>query len=191
MEEKIKYKVAFIGASHTGKTSIVFRCSKDTFDEDNVPTIGAAFISKDFVLDDNRSITLNIWDTAGQELYRSLVPKYLQGAAAIVVVFDITEPDTFEVAKEWIRDERGNHDNDVIWYLVANKCDLDPENELTEASEYAKQNNILFIRTSAKTGQNIDVLFDTIAHKIPTNRSKVTSELDIRGDGKRNGKDCC
>ena len=161
-----KFKVVLVGASSVGKTSIVMRFSKDSFSPGQESTIGAAFLSRD-VPTPSGVVCLHIWDTAGQELYRSLVPRYSQGASAIIIVFDVTDPESFESAKQWLDETRAMHSDKLIWYLVGNKIDEKPGFDLTIAQTFALEQNLNYIETSAKTGQNIDELFISIAQMVP------------------------
>ncbi|OHT01231.1 small GTP-binding protein [Tritrichomonas foetus] len=184
-----KYKVVLIGSSSVGKTSIVIRFSKNTFSGNQESTIGAAFISRD-IQTDKGSISLHVWDTAGQERYRSLVPKYSQGAAAIIIVYDVTDQESFLSAQEWYEEARMNHPGKVIWFLVANKCDLKAEVDAESAKEFAQNHEMYYIETSAKTGQNIQELFVQIANLVP----KIPTEnggLDLTAQPKKEEKKCC
>ena len=186
-----KYKVVLIGSSSVGKTSIVIRFSKNTFSANQESTIGAAFISRD-IQTDKGSVSLHVWDTAGQERYRSLVPKYSQGAAAIIIVYDVTDVESFNSAQMWFDEARQNHPGKVIWFLVANKCDLTPANvDPEEAKKFAADNGLNYIETSAKTGQNIQELFLQIASlvpKIPVDDNGVDLKENAK---KKEEKKCC
>ena len=178
-----KYKIVLIGQASVGKTCIIIRFSKNAFNSDQESTIGAAFVSRS-VETANGTVSLQIWDTAGQERYRSLVPKYSQGASAIIIVFDITDEESFESAKDWLSDARTNHPGGkVIWYLVGNKCDLKPSFDLEKAKLFAQEQGLEYTETSAKTGQNIENLFSDMANMLPSLPS-----IDQGVDKK---KECC
>ncbi|KAK8853932.1 GTP-binding protein of the rab [Tritrichomonas musculus] len=187
-----KYKVVLIGSSSVGKTSIVIRFSKNVFTGGQESTIGAAFISRD-IQTEQGSVSLHVWDTAGQERYRSLVPKYSQGASAIIIVYDVTDQESFIQAQDWYDQAVQNHQGRVVWFLVANKCDLPAEVDAEKAKEYAQSKNMQYIETSAKTGQNIQELFVQIANlvpKIPADTS--TQGLDLTAQpSKEEKKKCC
>ncbi|OHT07728.1 small GTP-binding protein [Tritrichomonas foetus] len=186
-----KYKVVLMGSSSVGKTSLIVRFSQNSFFADQESTIGAAFVSRD-VTTPKGVITLNIWDTAGQERYRSLVPKYSQGSSVIIIVFDVTDEESFESAKEWLYDARNNHNGKLIWYLVANKCDLKPEFDLEKAKQFAQEEKMEYIETSAKTGENVEAMFVDIANMVPSLPS-MNQGVDLTqgsgGDKKKSG--CC
>lgn len=187
-----KYKVVLIGQSSVGKTSIIIRFSKNAFYADQESTIGAAFVSRS-VETPNGSVLLQIWDTAGQERYRSLVPKYSQGASVVIIVFDVTDEESFEAAKDWLSDARTNHPGGkVIWYLVGNKCDKTPGFDLEKAKLFAQDEGLEYTETSAKTGENIENMFTDIASMLPSLPS-IDPGLDLTAANNSNKKKsgCC
>merc|ERR1712146_293107 len=120
---------------------------------------------------------MGIWDTAGQERYRSLAPMYYRGATAAIVVFDITKRDSFNGAKSWVKELQRRGDQNVVIALAGNKCDCENKRkvETEEAMQYAKDNDIIFMETSAKTAHNVKDLFLEIAKKLslePTQTEK-------------------
>ncbi|KAH0788820.1 putative ras-related protein Rab-5C [Histomonas meleagridis] len=190
MDAERKFKVVFIGSGHAGKTSIIERFATNKFSEDIGPTIGTGFTTKDFEVP-NGKITLNIWDTAGQELYKSLIPKYSQGASAIIIVFDSTDVASFESAKRWYSSEKDMHEEDIIWFLVANKKDLHRQQiDIGQASEFATGNNMKFMQTSAKTGENIELLFCSIATELA---KSLTNQISYQPNAPepQEKKSCC
>lgn len=185
-----KFKVALIGATSVGKTSIVIRFSKGDFIDVHEETIGAAFIARDMQTS-RGTVSLHIWDTAGQERYHSLIPKYTQGAVAIIIVFDITNEESFLVAKDWYAEELENHPDKVNWYLVGNKSDLTPKVDLVKVKEFADQEQISFILASALTGENIHELFQQIAEKVPMMPTEQ-EDVNLNGDkDDKKKKSCC
>ncbi|KAH0791245.1 putative ras-related protein Rab-5C [Histomonas meleagridis] len=183
-----KHKVVLIGSSSVGKTSIVIRFANKTFPTSQESTIGAAFISRDVQTQKGNIVSLHVWDTAGQERYRSLVPRYSQGASAIIIVYDVTDPDSFEEAKEWHRETREIQHEDVIWFLVGNKCDLNATVDREKAKEFAEENGLTYFETSAKTGQGVEELFIQIASMLKTFPSNDAVDLDGQDADK---KPCC
>lgn len=163
--ETRKFKVVLLGSTLVGKTSIVIRFSNGTFSMSQDSTIGSAFWSRD-VQTMGELVTLHIWDTAGQEKYKSLVPKYTKGAAAVITVFDVTSPDSFERMKQIVLETKETLDDNVAWFVVGNKTDLISNVDLAEARLYAESLNAEFFETSAKNGWNIDELFTNVAEQI-------------------------
>ncbi|KAJ1894844.1 GTP-binding protein of the rab/ypt, partial [Kickxella alabastrina] len=101
--KQFTFKVVLLGESAVGKSSLVTRFARNHFDQYKESTIGAAFLTKEVTLDDNITANLHIWDTAGQERYKSLAPMYYRNAAAAVVVYDITQRESFGKAKAWVQ----------------------------------------------------------------------------------------
>uniref|UniRef100_A0A8C3PL77 RAB6A, member RAS oncogene family n=1 Tax=Calidris pygmaea TaxID=425635 RepID=A0A8C3PL77_9CHAR len=118
-----KFKLVFLGEQSVGKTSLITRFMYDSFDNTYQATIGIDFLSKTMYLED-RTIRLQLWDTAGQERFRSLIPSYIRDSAAAVVVYDITNVNSFQQTTKWIDDVRTERGSDVIIMLVGNKTDL-------------------------------------------------------------------
>ncbi|XP_020340891.1 ras-related protein Rab-6A isoform X4 [Oncorhynchus tshawytscha] len=163
-----KFKLVFLGEQSVGKTSLITRFMYDSFDNTYQATIGIDFLSKTMYLED-RTIRLQLWDTAGQERFRSLIPSYIRDSAAAVVVYDITNVNSFQQTTKWIDDVRTERGSDVIIMLVGNKTDLADKRQITteEGEQRAKELNVLFIETSAKTGYNIKQLFRRVAAALP------------------------
>ncbi|XP_027886652.1 ras-related protein Rab-6A isoform X2 [Xiphophorus couchianus] len=163
-----KFKLVFLGEQSVGKTSLITRFMYDSFDNTYQATIGIDFLSKTMYLED-RTIRLQLWDTAGQERFRSLIPSYIRDSAAAVVVYDITNVNSFQQTTKWIDDVRTERGSDVIIMLVGNKTDLADKRQITteEGEQRAKEMNVLFIETSAKTSYNVKQLFRRVAAALP------------------------
>uniref|UniRef100_F6HH24 Ras-related protein RHN1 n=1 Tax=Vitis vinifera TaxID=29760 RepID=F6HH24_VITVI len=158
--KNIQAKLVLLGDMGTGKTSLVLRFVKGQFYDFQESTIGAAFFTQVLSLNE-ATIKFDIWDTAGQERYHSLAPMYYRGAAAAVVVYDITSMDSFERAKKWVQELQRQGNPNLLMILVANKADLETKREVEneKGEQYAKENGLLFFETSAKTAQNVNELF--------------------------------
>ncbi|THU80122.1 GTP binding protein [Dendrothele bispora CBS 962.96] len=161
-------KIVLLGDQSVGKTSLITRFMYDTFDNTYQATIGIDFLSKTMYLED-RTVRLQLWDTAGQERFRSLIPSYIRDSSVAIVVFDITNRQSFLSTTKWIDDVRSERGNDVIIVLVGNKADLSDKRQVTleEATNMATGLNIMFMETSAKAGHNVKSLFKKIAMSLP------------------------
>ncbi|KAK0457683.1 ras family-domain-containing protein [Desarmillaria tabescens] len=161
-------KIVLLGDQSVGKTSLITRFMYDTFDNTYQATIGIDFLSKTMYLED-RTVRLQLWDTAGQERFRSLIPSYIRDSSVAIVVFDITNRQSFLSTTKWIDDVRSERGSDVIIVLVGNKADLSDKRQVTleEATAKATQLDILFMETSAKAGHNVKSLFKKIAMSLP------------------------
>ncbi|KAF3450766.1 hypothetical protein FNV43_RR06855 [Rhamnella rubrinervis] len=172
----IQAKLVLVGDMGTGKTSLVLRFVKGQFFDHQEPTIGAAFFTQILSLPE-ATVKFDIWDTAGQERYHSLAPMYYRGAAAAVVVYDISSMETFTRAKKWVQELQRQGNSNLVMAFVANKSDLGPKREVEteEGEQFAQENGMFFIETSAKTAENINELFYEIGEFLHT------SEIDIYG----------
>uniref|UniRef100_A0A096N3D6 small monomeric GTPase n=3 Tax=Boreoeutheria TaxID=1437010 RepID=A0A096N3D6_PAPAN len=163
-----KFKLVFLGEQSVGKTSLITRFMYDSFDNTYQATIGIDFLSKTMYLED-RTVRLQLWDTAGQERFRSLIPSYIRDSTVAVVVYDITNLNSFQQTSKWIDDVRTERGSDVIIMLVGNKTDLADKRQITieEGEQRAKELSVMFIETSAKTGYNVKQLFRRVASALP------------------------
>ncbi|XP_069615532.1 ras-related protein Rab-6A isoform X2 [Ranitomeya imitator] len=182
-----KFKLVFLGEQSVGKTSLITRFMYDSFDNTYQATIGIDFLSKTMYLED-RTIRLQLWDTAGQERFRSLIPSYIRDSAAAVVVYDITNVNSFQQTTKWIDDVRTERGSDVIIMLVGNKTDLADKRQVSieEGERKAKELNVMFIETSAKAGYNVKQLFRRVAAALPGMESSQDKSkedmIDVRLD---------
>ena len=159
-------KVVLLGESGVGKTCIVQRFAHDKFNEDSTSTLGAMFISKILDLpEQNTTIKYQIWDTAGQEKYRSLAAMYYQDAAAAILVYDITNRASFEGIVFWMTELKAKAPDGIRITIAANKSDLVEQEVVhsSEAQKFAEENNAFFKLTSAKDGAGIREMFLGIA----------------------------
>ena len=162
-----QFKLVLLGESAVGKSSLVLRFVKGQFHEYQESTIGAAFLTQTVNLDDT-TVKFEIWDTAGQERYHSLAPMYYRGAQAAIVVYDITNQDTFSRAKNWVRELQRQASPNIVIALAGNKVDLASKRavDFEEAQSYAQENALLFMETSAKTAMNVNEIFIAIGECI-------------------------
>lgn len=188
------FKLVLLGDASVGKSCLVVRFAKGEFYEYQEPTIGAAFLTQMVNLND-LTVKFEIWDTAGQERYKSLAPMYYRGAAAAVVVYDITSKESFDAAKSWVVELSGT---DTLVALAGNKADLDGDRVIDRATAqaYADSMNILYMETSAKTGQNVNELFHEIAVRLPKQSKEDADKaknVNLNGRGASNSASsgCC
>jgi small GTP-binding protein len=202
MNNKIfQFKLVLLGESAVGKSSLVLRFVKGQFLEYQESTIGAAFLTQTVCLNDT-TVKFEIWDTAGQERYHSLAPMYYRGAQAAIVVYDITNADSFDRAKSWVKELQRQGNPNIVIALAGNKVDLETKRSISteDAQSYADENGILFMETSAKTAANVNELFVAIAKKLPKTMSRpsstrltITPPEDSDGDKAKQQKKqgCC
>ena len=181
-----QYKLVILGNSGVGKSCLVLRFVRDEFDEGQVTTIGAAFLTKNLYLEDG-NVKIEIWDTAGQERYRSLAPMYYRGAAAAVVVFDVTNRESFDGAKTWVKELQRRGEPNVVIALAGNKADVKTGRavEAEEAQKYAAELGLIYMDTSAKSNLNVKELFATIARKLPRQAQERDADVitNLKDDG--------
>ena len=166
MEVKSKtksHKVVMIGDSYVGKTSILDMYINNRFEETK-PSIGAMHQFYKIKLDSGEEVNLDLWDTAGQERFRSVVPMYYKGAKVILIVFDVTSPDSFEGAKNWVKEIESNISS-ILLFLVGNKIDLTDKRKISFESgkNFANMKQIQYFECSAKSNTGIKEIFYTAA----------------------------
>ena len=186
-----EFKVVFVGDTAVGKTSIIMRYQHDVFMTDFQSTVGAAFVSKQ-VKTKYGEATLHVWDTAGQERYRSLVPMYARSATAALIVYDVSDEESFSSVEQWLIQLKKDMPSDCMLYLVGNKTDLNPNFNKYEPETFAEANRMKLFFVSAKSGEGIQELFKDVALSIPISKFKGVAEdtvlLPKKGD---NNSSCC
>ena len=159
------FKMIVIGDAGVGKSCLTNRAAKDKFISNYSPTIGFEFLSFSTNID-NKIIKLQIWDTCGQEVYRSLITNFYRNASLAMMVYSIDSRESFAHINQWLKEIRVQSNPDVKILLIGNKCDL--ENERTvlteEAKKFKEENHLLYFEeTSAKTGLNAKKVFEESA----------------------------
>lgn len=190
-----QFKLVLLGESAVGKSSLVLRFVKGQFHEYQESTIGAAFLTQTVCLDDT-TVKFEIWDTAGQERYHSLAPMYYRGAQAAIVVYDVTNTDTFARAKTWVKELQRQANPNIVIALAGNKADLASQRLVMQedAMAYAEDNGLLFMETSAKTAKNVNEIFLAIAKKLPKNEQRPGGQqgnISVAQGNSESKKGCC
>ena len=198
------FKLLLIGNSSVGKSSLLVRFVDDIWEENFVPTIGVDFKLK--TLDVNgKKVKLQIWDTAGQERFKNITASYYRGGNGVLVVYDITDRDSFTNLTSWLIEIEKNANKNVFKLLIGNKNDLESERKVTteEGKEFADSNGMKFIETSAKTADKVYEAFELLTKEIiknNLNKDKVITnkgterkiELNKGADlNKKKEKGCC
>ena len=190
------FKVVLLGNAGVGKSCIVLRFVRDEYNEGQETTIGAAFLTKNLFLEDC-NVKVELWDTAGQERYRSLAPMYYRGASAAIVVFDVTNRESYEGAQNWVKELQRRGDANVVIALAGNKADIKGRTvEADEAREYAKEHGLIYMDTSAKSNLNVKEIFAAIARKLPhaapdRDADVITSLDEPASASSKAGGGCC
>ncbi|BFZ61063.1 GTP-binding protein of the rab [Saitoella coloradoensis] len=161
------FKTLLIGDSGVGKSCLLLRFADDTYTESYISTIGVDFKIRTIELD-GKTVKLQIWDTAGQERFRTITSSYYRGAHGIIVVYDVTDQDTFNNVKQWLQEIDRYATEGVNKLLVGNKSDMTDKKvvEYTVAKEFADGLGIPFLETSAKSATNVEQAFLTMARQI-------------------------
>ena len=194
-EEVKTFNIITLGDSGVGKTSIIYRYVKNKFDNSNSSTLGIIFSYKEIKLNNKDKIILKLVDTAGQEKYRALAKSYFKNVDVVLFVFSINDKETFDTIKDWmVLFNNNNSKEDIPKYLVGNKSDLEINVGQSLIDEFAKENKIPYMSTSAKDNKNIDELFEEIGKKLnfdyQQKGDKGQTKLQIKIK-KKQKKNCC
>ncbi|OHT11725.1 small GTP-binding protein [Tritrichomonas foetus] len=186
------HKVVMLGNSGVGKTSIVLQLKEKVFKRMVTPTVGSGVNVKE-IQTSKGIIPLKIWDTAGEERYRSFTGLYSQDAIAAIIVFDVTEQSTFDSINEWVAEFRKNALANAIIYLAGNKTDLLDQREISfdQANEFAQNNSMKYFEVSAKTGENVELLFQELATQLGPKHQVHNEPQNLTPSSQGQEKSCC
>ena len=194
------FKVLLIGDAGVGKSSMLLRFTEDTFDENLGSTIGVDFKVKMVTADGGERIKLTLWDTAGQERFRTLTSSYYRGAQGIILVYDVTRPDTFSNLSRWLEEVEvytPGGGSEVVKLLVGNKIDRGAVVTRAEAEDWARRHGTIFVESSAKSAVGVAQAFAEIVDKILENPVLLASttpgrkKVDLRRSAHGQPGGCC
>ena len=173
--------ILLLGDTCVGKTCLISRYANGVFKEEYISTIGVDYVSKQEIIND-QNINVKLWDTAGQERFKALTPSYLRGAEGIVLVYDVTNAETFESLKFWIDSLKSSLGEDSLPTIIdGNKVDLDDRDISKEdAKKFAQEHNYKYFETSAKSGVGVDELFREIVNQILEKKDKTDEVKEER-----------
>jgi Ras-related protein Rab-1A len=176
------FKLLLIGDSGVGKSCLILRFADDTYTESFISTIGFDFKIRNITID-GQDVKLQIWDTAGQEKFRTIASGYYRGAHGIALVYDITDLESFNNIKQWAEEVKRYASDHVKCILVGTKSDLTAKRVVqpTEAQEFADSKGWPFIETSAKNDVNVTEMFTALAAEIPLERASKLPRTAVRG----------
>jgi len=193
------FKIVLIGDSGVGKSNLLKRYIKDMFSADEKSTIGVEFATKIVELGEGKRIKAQIWDTAGQERYRAITNAYYRRALGAMLLYDVASQQSFDHVEQWLTELREHASRNVVVMLVGNKTDLGDRKVATEEGQrFADAEGLLFMETSALSGDNVERAFLSILEAVneqvaltdpeDTNQLPNTS-LNLSHPQKSNG--CC
>ncbi len=167
-ETDLVYKILLLGDSEVGKSCFLMRYADDVFVDNYITTIGLDYKLKYITLDSGETIKVQLWDTAGQDRYRTIAKNYYKGSHGILLLYDITKVNSFENIREWIKDIREEVYEKTIIFLIGNKNDKVNERAISteQGQKLAEEYNLPFFEASAKSGQNVNEIFKTLYKKI-------------------------
>ncbi|CAN1181593.1 Ras-related protein RABD1 [Linum perenne] len=192
------FKLLLIGDSSVGKSCLLLRFADDSYVDSYISTIGVDFKIRTVELD-GKTVKLQIWDTAGQERFRTITSSYYRGAHGIIIVYDVTDMDSFNNVKQWLNEIDRYANDTVCKLLVGNKCDL-VENKVVDtqtAKALADELGIPFLETSAKDSINVEQAFLTMAAEIKKKMGnqhtagKATGTVQMKGQPIQQNNNCC
>ena len=166
-EYEFIFKVLMLGNSNVGKSSLFLRFVDDIWNDTFVPTIGVDFKIKTIEID-QKKVKMQIWDTAGQERFKNIISSYYRGANGILLIYDITDKESFKSLSNWLIEIEKNGNKNVLKVLIGNKSDLEDKRVISfnQGKEFADMYGLKFIETSAKKNLNVNEAFESLGREI-------------------------
>ena len=199
------FRYIIVGDMAVGKSCLLLQFTDHKFRHQHELTIGVEFGGKNIEVK-NKTIKIQIWDTAGQEAFQAITRTYYKGAIGALLVYDITRKETFEHIRKWYDEVKLNGSKDICCILIGNKKDLEEQRQVKyeEGKRLAEENNLLFLETSAKTAENVQECFTISAERIldqinksgvdptaPSKNVRISIDDDEEEEKEQPKKTCC
>ena len=198
MTDELVYKVLLLGDSSVGKTCFLLRYCDKSFQEAHLSTIGLDYRLKSMTLQNDKNIKLQIWDTAGQDRFRAITKNYYKGANGIILIYDVTNKQSYENVQNWLTHIKEEANPNVIIYLAGNKIDVEEDQRVItteDGQKIADEYKLPFKETSAKNGINVNEIFQELVEKIDETFSKLEvpkgEQKNKLSTGGKRRKGCC
>ena len=193
-EVEFVFKILLLGDSEVGKSCFLMRYSDNVFVENYITTIGLDYKLKSVKLDSGKTIKVQLWDTAGQDKYRTIAKNYFKGSHGILLLYDVTKQSSFQNIRDWIQDIREEVSQKAIIFLIGNKIDLVDKRKISKekGKELAEEYKLPFFEASAKSGENVDEVFKALYKKISEVYGDLEKEMGTKlNKRKKNKRKCC
>ena len=193
-EVEFVFKILLLGDSEVGKSCFLLRYSDNVFVENYITTIGLDYKLKNVKLDSGKTIKVQLWDTAGQDKYRTIAKNYFKGSHGILLLYDVTKQSSFQNIRDWIQDIREEVSQKAIIFLIGNKIDLVDKRKISKEKgiELAEEYKLPFFEASAKSGENVDEVFKALYKKISEVYGDLEREIGSKlNKRKKNQRKCC
>ena len=193
MSDETVYKVLLLGDTTVGKTCFLMKYTDKTFQDIHMATIGLDYRLKTMKLKNGKDIKLQIWDTAGQDRFRAITKNYYKGSHGIILIYDVTNLQTFENVKTWVNQIREETTTNVVIYIAANKIDMETERKVMkqEGESLAQELGFPFMETSAKSGININETFEDLVERIDKVFGNIPQKPNKNKLYKAKSRKCC
>ncbi len=192
-QEPPLYKILLLGDSTVGKTCFLLRYMDETFIDSHMATIGLDYRLKTMILGEQKIVKVQLWDTAGQDKFRAITRNYYKGANGIILIYDVTNINTYENIKKWLNEIKEEISDKVSIILIGNKIDNENQRKITkeQGEKLANEVNIPFFETSAKTGEGIDAAIKDLVKKVMVYISKKNGRDNLKLSENSQKRKCC